>query len=65
MTSPHPGQPEHLDPDRRFNRLERRRERIRKQVHQARHGRHLLPTWLLATVLGLLLAGWLYLIITS
>ncbi|MBG0567421.1 hypothetical protein [Actinoplanes aureus] len=64
MTSSHPGQPE-PDPDRRFNRVERRRERIRKQVQQARHGRHLVPTWLLATVLGLLLAGWLYLIITS
>ena len=64
MTSSHPGRPDE-DPDIRFNRVERRRERVRRGVQQARHGRHLVPTWVLATVLGLLLAGWLYLIVTS
>jgi hypothetical protein len=64
MTSSHPGQP---DPEqvRRLNRADRRRERIRQQVHEARHGRKIIPTWLMAAVLGLLVAGWLYLIITK
>ena len=42
--------------------VDRRRERIRAQVRQARRGGHTVPTWVLATVLGLLLLGWLYLI---
>lgn len=60
----HPGQP---DPEevRRLNRSDRRRERIRRQVQQSRHGRQLVPTWLMATILGLILAGWIYLIITK
>ncbi|GIE86379.1 hypothetical protein [Actinoplanes regularis] len=49
----------------RLSRAERRRERIRQQIHEARHGRHIVPTWVMALILGLLLAGWLYLIITS
>ncbi|GAA2876487.1 hypothetical protein Acy02nite_06010 [Actinoplanes cyaneus] len=60
----HPGQP---DPEqiRQLRRPDRRRERIRRQVHQARHGRQIVPTWLMAAILGLILAGWLYLIITK
>ncbi|WP_436530160.1 hypothetical protein [Actinoplanes sp. HUAS TT8] len=60
----HSGQP---DPEevRRLNRADRRRERIRQQVHNARHGRQVVPTWLMATILGLIVAGWLYLIITK
>jgi hypothetical protein len=46
-------------------RVERRRERIRAQIRRDRAGGHRVPTWVLATVLGLLLAGWLYLIITG
>ena len=67
----HPGQPGHPsgqpDPDARFrrSRVDRRRDRIRKGVQQARHGRQLVPTWAMATILALLLAGWLYLIITK
>lgn len=45
-----------------WGRVERRRERIRTQVEQARNGGHKVPTWVLAAVLGLLLLGWLYLI---
>ncbi|GIF03240.1 hypothetical protein [Actinoplanes siamensis] len=64
MTTSHPGQP---DPDRkaRLNRADRRRERIREQVQQARHGRRVVPTWLMTVILALILAGWLYLIITK
>ncbi len=60
----HSGQP---DPEevRRLNRTDRRREKIRQQVSQARHGRQIIPTWLMAAILGLILAGWLYLIITK
>ena len=35
-------------------RVGRRRDRVRAQVEQARSGRHLVPTWLMATVLGLI-----------
>ncbi|BCY12442.1 hypothetical protein [Actinoplanes sp. L3-i22] len=64
MTSSHPGQP---DPDARFrkSRYDRRRERIRNQIQQSRHGRHLVPTWAMALLLALFLAGWVYLIITK
>ena len=63
-----PGQPE--PPERseseiRWRRLERRRERVFRQIQRDRAGGHKVPTWVLATILGLLLAGWAYLIITS
>jgi hypothetical protein len=60
-----------LDPPERTvdqvlrGRVERRRERIRAQIRRDREGGHRVPTWVLASVLALLLAGWLYLIITS
>ncbi|MFC7530793.1 hypothetical protein [Actinoplanes sp. GCM10030250] len=60
-----PDPPERTDSEVRFRRVERRREKVYQQVQQAKHGRHWVPTWLLAAVLGLLVAGWLYLIITS
>jgi hypothetical protein len=55
-------QPERTPEDVMWGRVERRREKIRAQVHQARHGSHKVPTWLMATILGLILLGWLYLI---
>ncbi|MFI1988716.1 hypothetical protein [Actinoplanes sp. NPDC020271] len=61
----HPGQQPDPEEIRKLNRYDRRRERIRQQVQQARHGRHIVPTWLMAAILGLFLAGWLYLIITK
>ncbi|AEV86127.1 hypothetical protein ACWT_5110 [Actinoplanes sp. SE50] len=64
MTSINSGQPDPEDV-RRLNRADRRRERIRQQVQQARHGRKLIPTWLMAAVLALFLAGWVYLIVTK
>jgi hypothetical protein len=58
-----PGEkPERSPEDVMWGRVERRRERIREQVHHARHGKHRVPTWLMATVLGLIVLGWLYLI---
>lgn len=43
-------------------RVDRRRERVHAQVVQARSGNHWVPTWLMATLLGLFLLGWLYVI---
>jgi len=41
----------------------RRRERIRAEVARNRAGGHLVPTWVLAAVLALILLGWAYLIV--
>jgi hypothetical protein len=71
MTSSTPGQPdlpeppERTDSEVRWRRIERRRDKVYKQVMHAKHGRHRVPTWALAAVLALLLAGWIYLIVTS
>ncbi|MEV6597525.1 hypothetical protein AB0M36_11745 [Actinoplanes sp. NPDC051346] len=55
--------PERTVEDVMWSRVERRRERIRSQIQRNREGGHKVPTWVLATILGLLLLGWLYLII--
>ncbi|WP_250003913.1 hypothetical protein [Actinoplanes sp. M2I2] len=47
------------------SRLERRRNRIRAEIRRNREGGHRVPTWVLAAVLGVVLLGWLYLMITS
>ena len=47
-----------------WHRVTRRRDRIHAEVRRNREGGHRIPTWVLATVLGLLLAGWAYLLIT-
>ncbi|WP_229076448.1 hypothetical protein [Actinoplanes sp. DH11] len=72
MTMPgRPGLPDQPDPaerseqDVRLGRAERRRERVYQQIKKDRAGNHKIPTWVYATILGLVLAGWLYLIITS
>jgi len=58
-----PGEkPERTIEDVLWQRVERRRERVRAQVAHARRGDHKIPTWLLAAVLGLILLGWLYLV---
>jgi hypothetical protein len=43
----------------------RRRERLRAEIHEARHGNHLVPTWLLTTILVVIVVGWLYLIYSA
>ena len=71
MTTSTPGQsgpperPERSDEQVQLSRLDRRRERIYRQIQRNRAGGHKVPTWVLAAVLGLLLAGWLYLIVTA
>jgi hypothetical protein len=46
-------------------RLARRRERIRAEIKRNRGGGHTVPTWVLALILVLILAGWGYVIVTS
>ena len=60
-----PDQPERTPEQVTWGRLERRRERIRAEIRRNREGGHKIPTWVLAAVLGLILLGWLYLIVTS
>ncbi|GGQ63206.1 hypothetical protein [Couchioplanes azureus] len=59
-----PGEkPERTVEDVMWQRVERRRERIRNEIRRNREGGHKVPTWVLAAVLGALLLGWLYLIV--
>jgi hypothetical protein len=48
-----------------WGRVQRKRDRIRDEIRRNRAGGHRVPTWLLAVVLGLILLGWLYLIVTK
>ncbi|WP_250035399.1 hypothetical protein [Paractinoplanes maris] len=52
-------------PDQPPSRLERKRRRIQAEVRRNREGGHRVPTWVLAAVLGVVLLGWLYLIVTA
>ncbi|GGN66656.1 hypothetical protein GCM10010112_29250 [Actinoplanes lobatus] len=66
MTTPgQPEPPERSEREVRFRRAERRREKIYRDIQRDRAGNHRIPTWVLAAVLALILAGWVYLIITS
>jgi hypothetical protein len=51
--------------ERRLSRGERRRARIAEELRRNREGNHTVPTWVLAAILGLLLAGWITLIVVS
>jgi hypothetical protein len=51
--------------ERKPSLVERRRERIRAEVQQARNGDHRVPTWVLTTVLIVIVVAWLALIITA
>ena len=57
--------PERSFEDVMWGRVERKRERIRAEIRRNREGGHKVPTWVLALILGLLLVGWLFLIVTS
>jgi hypothetical protein len=59
-----PDQPERTQEQVTWGRLERRRERIRAEIRRNRAGGHRVPTWVLAAVLGLFVAGWIWLILT-
>jgi hypothetical protein len=67
MTQHSPDQPppERSGEDVRWSRLERKRDRIRAEIQRNRAGGHKIPTWVLAGLLGLILVGWLYLVVTS
>lgn len=64
-SSPPPDKRERTIEDVMWARVARRRARIRAEIQRNRAGGHRVPTWVLAAVLGVILAGWLYLIITS
>ncbi len=49
--------------DVRTNWVQRRRDRIYHEIQANRRGEYRVPTWVLATVLGLIVAGWLALIL--
>ena len=57
--------PERTIEDVLWARVHRRRARIHAEIRRNREGGHRIPTWVLAALLGTLLAGWLYLIVTS
>jgi hypothetical protein len=59
-----PDEPEGAQEHVTWSRLERRRERIRAEVRRNREGGHRVPTWVLAAVLGLFVAGWIWLIVS-
>ncbi|GAA2594323.1 hypothetical protein GCM10010435_86650 [Winogradskya consettensis] len=59
---PLPEVPERTFEDVMRARVDRRRDRVHRQVSAARQGGHRIPTWLLAAILGALLLGWLYII---
>ena len=70
VMSDQPGRPpaeprERTAEDVLWGRVERRRARIRAEIHRNRAGGHRIPTWVLAVVLGLVLVGWLYLVLTG
>ena len=67
MSQPLPDQspPERSAEDVLMGRVQRRRDRVRVEIQRNRAGGHRIPTWVLAAVLGLILLGWLYLIVTS
>jgi hypothetical protein len=43
----------------------RRRDRLTAEVRRNREGGHRVPTWLLAVILAVVVAGWLYLVIVN
>ena len=58
-------EPERTAEDVSWGRVQRKRERIRSEIRRNRAGGHKIPTWLLAGVLGIILLGWLWLVVTS
>jgi hypothetical protein len=57
--------PERTAEDVSWGRVQRKRERIRSEIRRNRAGGRKIPTWLLAGVLGIILLGWLWLVVTS
>jgi hypothetical protein len=65
MTEPDQPESERSVEDVLWGRVQRKRDRIRAELERNRVGGHKIPTWVLATILALILAGWLLLIVTS
>jgi hypothetical protein len=67
MTDPSPDQPtpERTHSQVLWGRAQRKRDRIRAEIARNRAGGHRVPTWALAAVLAVILAGWLWLLVTS
>jgi hypothetical protein len=65
MTHP-PGQPGQPEPDRTARvRRPARRDRIRAEIARNRRGDHTIPTWVLAVVAAVILAAFLWVIVTQ
>lgn len=66
MTTPDLPEPsDHTGVEARLSRLERRRDKIRREIQQNREGGHRVPTWVLALLLLLFVGGWAFLILRS
>ena len=60
-----PDQRERTAEDVLWGRAQRKRDRIRAEIARNRAGGHQIPTWVLAAILGLVLLGWLVLIVSG
>jgi hypothetical protein len=47
------------------NRVERRLERIRAEIARNRRGEYTVPTWVLATILATVVAGWVAVVLLT
>jgi hypothetical protein len=68
MTSPDPSagdRPERTPHQVRQGWAERRRDRIVEEIARNRRGEHMVPTWVLALVLVLVVGGWIALVLLS
>jgi hypothetical protein len=70
MNQPPPSPSSSPEPDRipdelRQGYFERRRARIRAEIERNRRGEYKIPTWVLAAALIVVVAAWLWLIVTS
>jgi len=57
--------PERSAEDVLWGRVQRKRDRIRSEIRHNRAGGHRIPTWVLAAVLGIVLLGWLWLVVST
>jgi hypothetical protein len=66
MASPEPSDRTRSDPEQPApDRVERRRQKIADEIARNRRGEYLVPTWVLAAALVLIVGGWLALIFLS
>lgn len=49
----------------RLNWMQRRREKIYQEIQANRRGEYTVPTWVLAVILVLIVAGWIGFIVVS